>query len=565
MFPGLPAFAMNLAASGAMPIKFRAFLEPGAFLRRCGSALLSPQLVFACLFAAPVASRAAPLILSPSSYQKTIDDFNRGDAELTTNTVPNARAWEWMRENIPWFDCSDKEIQDTYYFRWWTFRKHLKLTPVGYIVTEFLPPVPWAGKFNSISCAAGHHIDEGRWVHDRRYLDDYIRFWFRGGGNPRLYSCWLAQAVFQRYQLTGDRAFTIDLLPDLVENFHGWEKERFDQEVGLFWQEDGSDGMEVSISGSGFRAPLNSYMIGEATSIAEIASMANDQNLARAFAAKSEQIRQKMESILWDKEAGFFKVLPRTPSAKLAQARELHGYSPWFSYLPASRFDGAWSQLMDPKGFFAPFGPTTAEQRDPHFVIAYTGHECQWNGPSWPYSTSVTLTALANLLNARPEAEPGSRGFFDVLKIYAKSQHRLGEDRKVHPWIDENLNPFTGEWLARSRLKNWQNGTWSSEKGGVERGKDYNHSTFNDIVITGLVGFRPDFAHRLITVHPLVPQGALEHFCLDDVQYAGHKLAILWDSNGSAYHKGAGLRIFVDEREVFHQASLQPISVPLPN
>ncbi len=58
------------------------------------------------------------------------------------------------------------------------------------------------------------------------------------------------------------------------------------------------------------------------------------------------------------------------------------------------------------------------------------------------------------------------------------------------PWIDEDLNPLTGDWIARSRLKIWQNGTWSAEKGGVERGKDYNHSTFCDLVITGLVGLR---------------------------------------------------------------------------
>jgi hypothetical protein len=53
-----------------------------------------------------------------------------------------------------------------------------------------------------------------------------------------------------------------------------------------------------------------------------------------------------------------------------------------------------------------------------------------------------------------------------------------------------------------------------------------------------------------------VPPGALEHFCLDDVQYAGHKLAILWDSNGIGLPQRAGLRIFVDGREVFHQAKL---------
>ena len=520
---------------------------------------------FAYLIAAAVHAYAKPIILNPDSYQQTVEVFNRGDNELTTNAISNARAWDWMQENIPWFDCSDKEIQEIYYFRWWTYRKHLKLTPSGYIVTEFLPPVLWAGKFNSISCAAGHHIDEGRWLHNRRYLDDYIRFWFRGGGNPRLYSCWLAQAVLQRYQVTGDRSFTIDLLPNLVENFHGWEKERFDASIGLFWQEDGSDGMEVSIGGSGFRAPLNSYMIGDAAAIAAIAKIAGDDKVAKAFAEKSEQIRRRMESALWDETGKFFKVLPRTSGAKLVDVRELHGYSPWFTYVPDQRFDAAWGQLMDPKGFCAPFGPTTAEQRHPGFAIAYSGHECQWNGPSWPYSTAVTLTALANLLNARPLADPGSRGFFDSLKIYARSQHRLEEDSRTHPWIDENLNPFTGDWLSRTRLKTWRDGTWSTDKGGVERGKDYNHSTFNDIVITGLVGFRPDFSSRLITVHPLVPPGTLEYFCLDDVDYAGRRLAIVWDATGSAYHVGAGFRIFLDGKEILRQPNLSAVSFRLPD
>jgi hypothetical protein len=520
--------------------------------------------LLAIVFATALTSKSAPAILDPAAYRDTVEGFNRGDTELVTNSVPNARVWGWMKENIPWFDCSDKEIQEIYYFRWWTFRKHLKQTAAGFVITEFLPPVPWAGKYNTIACAAGHHIEEGRWLRDRGYLDEYIRFWFRGGGNPRQYSCWLAQAVYDRYQLTGDKAFTVDLLPDLVRNFEGWERDRFDQSVGLFWQEDGQDGMEVSIGGTGFRATLNSYLIGDATAIAAIARLAGNEKTAQAYLAKAENIRRKMESVLWDGASGFFKVLPRKPGVNLADVRELHGYSPWFSYLPDIRFDLAWAQLMDPKGFFAPFGPTTAEQRDSRFAVAYSGHECQWNGPSWPYATSLTLTALANLLNARPQAGPGLRGFFDTLKIYAKSQHRLGEDGRVHPWIDENLNPFTGDWLARTRLKTWQNGSWSAEKGGVERGKDYNHSSFNNIVISGLVGFRPDFNQRQIIVNPLVPAGALEHFCLDDVDYAGHRLAILWDPSGNVYRKGKGFCILIDGKVLSRQPQLQPVRLPLP-
>src|SRR5690606_41087738 len=54
------------------------------------------------------------------------------------------------------------------YFRWWTYRKHLKRTPEGYIITEFLPEVPWSGKYNTINCPAGHHFYEGRWLQDRK-------------------------------------------------------------------------------------------------------------------------------------------------------------------------------------------------------------------------------------------------------------------------------------------------------------------------------------------------------------------------------------------------------------
>ncbi len=42
----------------------------------------------------------------------------------------------------------------------------------------------------------------------------------------------------------------------------------------------------------------------------------------------------------------------------------------------------AWAQLMDPRGFFAPFGPTTAERRHPGFKLSYEGHECQMSDPA---------------------------------------------------------------------------------------------------------------------------------------------------------------------------------------
>ena len=157
--------------------------------------------------------------------------------------------------------------------------------------------------------------------------------------------------------------------------------------------------MEVSIGGSGYRATINSYLYADARAIAKIATLYGKQDIARTYLAKAARIKTLVQTKLWDEEAQFFKVLPREPGKKQADVRELHGYTPWYFNLPQAGFEQAWQQLMDPQGFFAPYGPTTAEQRHPKFSVSYKGHECQWNGPSWPYATSVTLKALANLLN----------------------------------------------------------------------------------------------------------------------------------------------------------------------
>ncbi|MBI4602897.1 MAG: hypothetical protein HY721_13145 [Planctomycetes bacterium] len=322
---------------------------------------------------------ARPWVLRPEAFRHHADAFNRDDHETVVQHVPNAAAWAWMVENVPLFECPDPEIERTYWFRWWTFRKHLRRTPDGFVVTELLPAVGWAGKHNTIVCAAGHHLYEGRWLRDPRYLDDYSRFWFRGGGDAHRYTSWLADAIHARSLVTGDSALAIELLPDLVESFEAWERERRDPN-GLFWQEDGQDGMEVSIG-----------------------------------------------------------------------VRELHGYTPWYFHLPDPEHSVAWREIVDPQGFRAPFGPTTVERRHPRFMFRHE-HECLWNGPSWPYATSVTLTALANLLDDHEQAHVGKKDYLDLLGAYARSHRLRRPDGSLVSWIDEDLDPDTGEWIARRIL-----------------------------------------------------------------------------------------------------------------
>ena len=509
-----------------------------------------------------------PALLNSDALRTYVGTFNGKDHTHFGQAISNEAAADWMARNVPLFECADKDIEEIYYFRWWTYRKHIKETPDGFVITEFLPKVNWSGKHNTISCPAAHHFREGRWIRDTTYLDDYAVFWFRKGGSPRRYSFWAADAMYCRYLVDHDKEFVTGLLDDLIANYKAWEKSRLEPD-GLFWQIDDRDGMEVSIGGSGHRgqgkrATINSYMYGDSLAIAAIAEMAGKTEVAKEYRGKAERIKRLVMEKLWDGEARFFKVLPRGENAKLVDVRELHGFSPWYFNLPekGKGYEVAWKQLMDPKGFYAPYGPTVAEQRHPKFTVSYKGHECQWNGPSWPFATSVTLTAMANVLNDYPQEAISSKDYFETLKIYTKSHRLKREDGTTVPWIDENLNPHNGDWIARTRLKSWKNGTWDPGKGGVERGKDYNHSTYCDLVISGLVGLRPRADGRIV-VNPLLPAGVWDYFCLDGVPYHGRTLTILWDKTGKKYGKGKGLRILVDGKEIGAADALGRLEVDL--
>src|SRR5580658_8252273 len=99
--------------------------------------------------------KQAPAVLDRSRFEHYIASFNRIFPQEVTNYIPDERAWEFLSANIPFFTCPDAEIEQLYYYRWWAYRKHIKQTPVGFLITEFLKPVNHASEYNSLSCALG--------------------------------------------------------------------------------------------------------------------------------------------------------------------------------------------------------------------------------------------------------------------------------------------------------------------------------------------------------------------------------------------------------------------------
>jgi len=503
--------------------------------------LLGLSLSFACV-SFGVAHGA---VLAFDSFTHHFEKFNSMEPEEVVNLVPNADSAVWLERNVPRFECPDPEVEEIYWFRWWALRKQLRKDEVSgrFVFGEFITrPRP-------VSSALGHHLMEGRWLRDQQYHDDYVLYWFRGNqGGPaerfHRYSQWVQHALWSRWLVTRDTAGLVALLDELVADYEKWEAERMRPD-GLFWQNDVWDAMEESISGGrkvkNVRPTISCYMFGNATALASIARLAGRGELAAAYEAKAAKLRALVQDTLWNKELVFFGSV--TEALEPIAVREQIGFIPWYFQLPETGrgYEAAWRQLTDEKGFKAPFGITTAERRASSFRTRGTG-TCEWDGAVWPFATSQTLTALGQVLRSGHQDAIGNQDYLDFFLTYTRSHRYDGL-----PYIGEYLDETTGAWL----------------KGRDPRSYYYNHSTYADLLITGLVGLRPR-EDNVIEIHPLLPAGTWAWFCLDGIRYGGRDVTVLWDADGSHYGRGAGLQVFVDGVVVASSSTLEHVVGKLP-
>jgi hypothetical protein len=230
---------------------------------------------------------------------------------------------------------------------------------------------------------------------------------------------------------------------------------------------------------------------------------------------------------------------------QFASGPEEAGFVPWYFDLPDAQYAVAWKSVMDPKKFYAPFGPRTILPDHPQYMVQHRTPgaqpgECEWNGPSWPFLTCMVLGGMANLLDNQKQDYVTREDYFKLLKNYTLSQYKDGR-----PYIAEDLNPDTGQWIADF----------------PGRSEDYNHSTYNDLIITGLAGLRPR-PDNTLEVSPLIPE-AMSYLYLRDIPYHSRGVSILWDKDNH-FGKGKGLRVFVDGVEKAAGPSLSRLMVDLP-
>jgi hypothetical protein len=508
-------------------------------------------------------------------------------ALIARETFWDNRDVDWFADHIPAFECPDADIQTTWYYRWELITKHLTYgsPSTGYLFTEFLDRPFWSGAYGAISCPAGHQLYEVRWLRKPRIARDYCRYWLETkGAQPRNYSTWLADSVWAVHLVHPAAAwldparkrppadvFPTDLIAGLEANTAGWRKKHYVDEQKLFWQVGHDDGMEFNIASRqtkdilrgapSYRPSFNAYQWADLHGLANLHDLAGDAARAAEHRAEADRLRTRMEEMLWDDRREFFliafkndetldgqtvkantKIYETGKFAGSDHGRELIGYVPWQFDMPTAGkgFERAWKFLMDPNFFFAEFGPTTTERHDPLFLLQKGC--CWWSGQSWPYATTQTLKAMANLLQRRTQEFVTPADYVKLLGIFARTHRKNGR-----PYLAEACHPDTGSFAGHD---------------AYNHSEHYFHSGYTDLVITGLMGLVPR-NDDVLEVRPLLP-AEWDYCALDHVTYRGREVAVVWDRAGTRYGLGKGLHLVANGKVIASAAKVEPLQGKLP-
>jgi hypothetical protein len=466
-----------------------------------------------------------------------------------------------LKENIPYIDIPDTQIQDVYYYRWSSIVRHLRYTTAGtgYILTEFMQPVGYAQALNTIDAAAGHQIDEARWLRGKFYNDDYITVYTRGPGNTTQYTHWIIDAAFRRSQVDGDINFLNEQLADMLRMWDEWDY-TFDSDAGLYYFTPNFDAQEYSLPGyvadpSGstdvqldgpntYRPSHNAYMVANARAIAKIATQVGDSSTASNFTKFAVDLENAFYQHLWDPDQQFFMdvIRPNNTNLSTLTGREEVGFYPFrFGIGLAPQYaNSSVAAMFDPNGFLTEYGPTTLEVRNQYYdATKPSDYCCFWNGQSWPFSTAHTLKSLAAIYRSGNSSLIADQ-YVQYLSMYAATQQKNGQ-----PYVAESHYPSMDSWSADS----------------TNHSEHYDHSTNNDDVITDLLGILPQLDNNLV-ISPIIPQN-WTYFAIENLAYHGHLITVIYDQDGSRYGNGSGLTVFVDGVKTYNGNGISA-TVPLP-
>jgi hypothetical protein len=443
---------------------------------------------------------------------------------------------------------------------------------------------------NVISYGAAHQVREARWLRDPKYWQGHLRTWVENekadgvypshvtpeGPSDGQYTDWITSTAWEGSLVAPDDAFLRQVIDKLAANVRGWQRQCDQDDDGLlsvdshWWT-----GMEYQPSFFFFsdfkiskdfnqparpvsleRVDLTAYSYGNAVAVARIYRRLGQPTKSREFDDLAAKIAGAVLTKMWRPDKRFFYSL-RAGDDAVAEVKEVVGVYPfYFGMVPWGKgHESAWASILDPNQFWTKWPVASASRECPAYSQENWPGDgraagCMWNGPTWPHANSLVMTAMARTLRGtRLRDIPGvplkREHLWELFTSFTKAQFRNQDLSR--PWTGEFYNGDTGAWKTAER--------------------DYNHSTWLDILIPEILGLVPR-DDEVLEIDPLLPDGALEYFILDGQRYHGHDVSIVWDGSGPAgpdrFGDGRkGLDVYVDGKLVASSPRLALLSADL--
>jgi hypothetical protein len=500
----------------------------------------------------------------PDALQAHIDEYN-----------------EWLVEIVPAFS-GPEEMARIYWHRATSIvRKSLFRVGDGRLSDWAIAEGRWTSSWyaNMISYGAGHQIRETRWLRDPQYVRGAINTWCANakpdGVFPNYirpdeigtgqYTDWITSTVWDAHCVQPDAAALERWVDALKKNVDGWLAVYDADNDGLltvdshWWT-----GMEWQPSFFYFndfdkdqqdqhleRVDLTAYVYGNARNLARALSAIGDDANAQHYDGVADTIRDAVIATMWDGLSSYFYSVEPENHAK-ALVKEIVGVYPFyfsmFEGLDGTPYTAAWRAILDRDQFWTPWPIASVSKECPAYSqdVTFNGKEvggCMWNGPTWPHANSIVLSAMAATLREYPHSPLRIADLFGLFRSYTQVQFYRHDIE--YPWTGEYYNGETGEWRTDQR--------------------DYNHSTYIDILITDIAGLRPR-ADDVIELHPLIDP-SMGPFIIDGIRYHNRDVTIAWApaTNPAQTPDGLrGFRVYVDGVLRHHDPLFAfPVEIPL--
>lgn len=453
-------------------------------------------------------------------------------------------------DDVPAFSCSDPMLTACWYYRFYILRKNLACPDLGRMPgrvfyegrshrSDKRPGGPEKGwEFSRlIPLSTPMHVQDVRWMRAPSLAEDALTaltfatdengvFAVTSVDEAKLeYANYSAWALYLWYQTSGDLEAAKRLLPAFkadakaVFRITGCEKDALQIETthartGKEYQPSywffGEDRFPEKVRPAkvGYtplkRVDRSVYSYLNFVGLARLCRLAGDDE-AEWFAATADRMRRDILEKMWDADSGFFCDLHHETDEK-ALVKNIVGYYPFWAGITGPEHLKAFDYLFSDAYFSLGSGYASVAKDCP--VFSQNGgwrgdyfkgrNGCMWNGPSWPYTTGITLDGLARQSKANGHCYDGE--FAKGLHEYTMEHFRGGNVND--PFLVEFYDSVTGEPLSNE--------------------VDYNHSYYVDLIVRHVAGIEPD--DEGLCFHPV--DAGLRSLCLEGVYVRGHRVNV---------------------------------------